>query len=150
MAARAVRASVAYNVSYHPQLKARPLMAERSPIIACDEVPLDEARRMSRGPRMDPEISHVLKQKIQSLDNIATGLTIPEGASPTTMKHRTLRVAAELSIPVTVRTVPGGLLFWRSTDKDLQQAKEVVARLRSDRQPRQTPSCARPGRGPRG
>jgi len=45
------------------------------------------------------------------------------------MKHCILRVAAELSIPVTVRNVPGGVLFWRSTDEDFQQATEVVQRL---------------------
>ena len=45
------------------------------------------------------------------------------------MKHRILRVAAALGMLVTVRKVPGGLLFWRSTDEDLQQANEVVARL---------------------
>jgi len=45
------------------------------------------------------------------------------------MKNRILRVAAEMGIPVTIRRVPGGLLFWRSTDEDLQQAAEVAARL---------------------
>ena len=47
-------------------------MAERSPIIAFEDVPLDEARRMSRGPRMDPELYHALKEKIASLDNTAS------------------------------------------------------------------------------
>jgi hypothetical protein len=49
-----------------PQLNARPLMDERSLIVACEDVPLDEARRMSRGPRMDPDIHHALKQNICS------------------------------------------------------------------------------------
>jgi hypothetical protein len=38
------------------------------------------------------------------------------------MKNRILRLAAELAIPVTIRRVPGGRIFWRSTDEDLQQA----------------------------
>jgi hypothetical protein len=54
---------------------------------------------------------HAFKGKIQSLDNMATRLTIPEGTSPTTMKNRLLRVAAELNTAVTVRRVSGGLLF---------------------------------------
>ena len=122
-------------------------MAERSPIIEFEDVPLDEARRMSRGLRMDPELYHALREKIQSLDNTATRLTIPEGASTTTMKNRILRVAAEMGIPVTIRRVPGGLLFWRSTDEDLQQAAEVVARLQGAPQPSRTTRRGRRRRG---
>ena len=62
-------------------------------------------------------------------------IEFPDGTRPTTMKNCILRVAAELNIPVTVRKVPGGLIFWRSTDDDLQQAQEIVTRLQSDRQP---------------
>jgi hypothetical protein len=47
-------------------------MAQRAPTIEFEDVPLDEARRMSRGPRMDPELYHVLTPKIQSLDNTAS------------------------------------------------------------------------------
>jgi hypothetical protein len=63
-------------------------------------------------------------------------MTLPEGTSSSTMKNRILRVAAELNTPVTVRRVPGGLLFWRSTDEDVQQAKEVGARLQTARRGR--------------
>ena len=123
-------------------------MADPSSPIQFEDVPLDEARRMGRGPRMDPELYNALKEKIQSLDDTATRLMVPEGTSVTTMKARILRVAAELNISVTIRRVPGGLLFWRSTDEDLQQAKEVGARLQTARQP---PPQTRPrGRRPRG
>jgi hypothetical protein len=44
------------------------------------------------------------------------------------MKNRILRVAGDLNIAMTVRKVPGGLLFWRSTDEDLQQTRELVQR----------------------
>ena len=108
-------------------------MADQSSPFEFEDVPLDEARRMSRGPRMDPELYHALKEKIQSLDNTATRMPLPEDTSPTTMKHRILRVAAELNVPVTVRKVPGGLIFWHSTDEDLQQAQEIVTRLQSAR-----------------
>jgi hypothetical protein len=113
-------------------------MAQQSPIIEFEDVPLDEARRMSRGPRMDPELYQALKEKIESLDNTATRLTIPEGTSPTTMRKRILRVAAELNIPVTVRKISGGLLFWRSADEDLQHATEVGQRLQGSRKPLRT------------
>jgi hypothetical protein len=47
-------------------------MAQRSPTIEFEDVPLDEARRMSRGPRMNPELSHALTQSIPSLDDAVT------------------------------------------------------------------------------
>jgi hypothetical protein len=78
-------------------------MAEQSPSIQFEDVPLEEARRMGRAPRMDPELYQAFKGNIQSLDNTATRLTLPEGTSPTTMKNRLLRVAAELHTPITVR-----------------------------------------------
>ena len=39
-------------------------MAQRASTIACEDVSLDEARRMSRGPRMNPELYHALKEKL--------------------------------------------------------------------------------------
>jgi hypothetical protein len=41
-------------------------MAQQLPIIEFEDVPLDEARRMSRGPRMNPERYNALQQKIGS------------------------------------------------------------------------------------
>jgi hypothetical protein len=38
-------------------------MIQQSPTIEIEDVPLDEARKMSRGPRMDPELYNALKQK---------------------------------------------------------------------------------------
>lgn len=122
-------------------------MAQQSPTIAFDDIPLDEVRRMGRGPRMDPELYHALKQKIQSLDTTATRMIIPEGTNPTTMKNRILRVAAELGMPVTIRKVPGGLIFWRSTDEDIHQAREVADRLSTAQR---RPQRRLRGRRPRG
>jgi hypothetical protein len=122
-------------------------MAEQPPSIQFEDVPLDQARRMGRGPRMNPELYHALKQKIQSLEDTATCIPLPEGTNPTTMRIRILRVATELNIPITVRKIPGGLLFWRSADEDIQQAKEVGARLQTaQRRPQARPR----GRRPRG
>jgi hypothetical protein len=120
-----------------------PMLAQRSPTIAFEDVPLDEARRMGRGLRMDPELYHALKEHIQLLSQTAIRTTIPEGTNPTTMKNRIHRRAAELGMPVTVRKRPGGLLFWRSTAEDLPQAQQVVARLRSARQPPQAAQRSR-------
>jgi hypothetical protein len=108
-------------------------MAQHVPPIHFEDIPLAEARTMGRGPRMDPELYQALKGKIQSLDNTATRITISEGTSPTTMKNRILRVAGELKTPLTIRKVPGGLLFWRSTAEDLEQAKAVAQRLQPAR-----------------
>jgi hypothetical protein len=108
-------------------------MAQQPPPIHFEDIPLDEARRMGRGPRMDPELYHALQQKLQSLGNSATRMAIPDGTSPTTLKNRIFRVAAALDIPVTIRKVPGGLLFWRSTAEDRQQATEVSQRLQTAR-----------------
>jgi hypothetical protein len=117
-------------------------MADQSPTIEFEDIPIDEARRMGRGPRMDPQLYQELKKRIPLLSSQAVHMTIPEGSSPNTMKNRILRIAAELGIPVTIRKVPGGLLFWRSTDEDVQQAKEVAGRLQSAQRSR----GARPGR----
>jgi hypothetical protein len=53
------------------------------------------------------------------------------------MQNYLLRIARELNVPVTVRRVPGGVIFWRSSEEDLQQAQEIVTRLQSARQPPQ-------------
>ena len=108
-------------------------MAQQHPIITFEDIPLEQARTMTRSPRMDPVLYHALREKIQSLDITAVRITLPEGRSPTTMKHRILRVAAELKIPVTIRRVPGGLMFWRSTAEDLDQAKDISHRLQTAR-----------------
>jgi hypothetical protein len=95
-------------------------VAHRPPTIAFADVSLDQPRRMSRRPRMDLELYHALK-----------------------MKHRILRIAAELSILVMVRKVPRSLMLWHSTDKARLQAIAVAVRLQSPRQP---PHTTRQGR----
>jgi hypothetical protein len=98
-------------------------MAHQPSPIHFEDIPLAQACTMGRGPRMDPALYQAFMEKIQSLDNTATRMTLPEGTRPTTMKNRLLRVAAELNTPVTVRRVPGGLLFWRSTAPRLHTAQ---------------------------
>jgi hypothetical protein len=117
-------------------------MADHSPPIQFEDIPLDQARRMGRGPRMDPQLYQELKTRLPALSSYAVQMTIPEGTSPNSMKNRIARIAIELGIPVTIRKIPGGLLFWRSTDEDIQQAKEVAQRLQTAQRRR----GARPGR----
>jgi hypothetical protein len=110
-------------------------MADPSSPIEFEDVPLDEARRMGRGPRMEPMLYDTLRQKIQTLSSEATRIHLGPEIRPERMKNYILRIARELDVPVTVRKVPGSVIFWRSSDEDLQQAQETASRLQSARQP---------------
>jgi hypothetical protein len=122
-------------------------MADELPTFQFEDVPLDEARRMGRGPRMEPMLYDTLRQKIQALSSEATRIRLGPEITPQRMKNYILRMAHDLDVPVTVRRVPGGVIFWRSTDEDLHQAQEIAGRLQSARQP---PQATRPGRRRRG
>jgi hypothetical protein len=123
-------------------------MAQEPSPIQFEDVSLDEARRMGRGPRIEPMLSDTLRRKIQALSSDATRIHLGPEIRPERMKNYILRIARELNVPVTVRRVPGGVIFWRSTDDDIQQAQELATQLRRTRQ---QPRNARPrGRQPRG
>jgi hypothetical protein len=119
-------------------------MAEQHSAIHFEEVPLDQARRMGRGPRMEPQLSETLRQKIQSLADQAARIRLGPEISPVRMKHYLLRLAWELDVPITVRRVSGGVLFWRSNEEDLQQAQAIAQRLRSARRKPRGQSVRRP------
>jgi hypothetical protein len=122
-------------------------MAEQPSPLQFEDVPLEEARRMGRGPRMEPMLYDTLRHKIQSLAGDAVRIRLGPEIRPERMKSYILRIGRELNVPVTVRKVPGGVVFWRSTDEDIQQPQEIEARLQTA-QRRQT---SRPkGRRPRG
>jgi hypothetical protein len=106
-------------------------MADPSSPFQFEDVPLDEARRMGRGPRMEPMLYDTLRQKIQSLSSEATRIHLGPEIRPERMKHYLLRIARELNVPVTIRRVPGGVIFWRSSNEDLQQAQETASRLQT-------------------
>ena len=110
-------------------------MAEHT-AIQFEDVALEEARRMGRGPRMEPMLYDTLRKKIQSLSDQAARIRLGAEISPIRMKHYVLRIARDIKVPVTVRRVPGGVIFWRSTDEDIQQAKDVASRLQTTRQRR--------------
>jgi hypothetical protein len=107
-----------------------------------EDIPLDEARRMGRGPRMEPLLYDTLKNKIHSLTDQAARIRFGPEIRPERMKNSILRIARELKVPVTIRKVSGGLIFWRSTDEDRHQAQEVADRL----QTAQRQGGSRPGR----
>jgi len=111
--------------------------------ISFEDVPLAEARALRRGPRMDPVLYQALTQKIAALSTSAARLSWPPEIAFGTMKRRLLRVAQELDVPVTIRRVAGGLVLWRSTPEDLEDARALAARLQEARHPRRQ---ARPGR----
>jgi hypothetical protein len=129
-------------------------MADHSSPFRFEDVPLEEARRMSRGPRMEPMLYETLRQKIQSLSNEATRIHLGPEITPQRMKSYILRIARDMQIPVTVRCIPGGVIFWRASEEDLQQAQEAASRLQTGRQTGKTaqpPPQARPrGRRPTG
>lgn len=120
-------------------------MAEH-PIIQFEDVALEEARRMGRGPRMEPLLYDTLRQKIQALSTDATRVRLGPEITSARMKSYILRLARELNVPVTVRRVPGGVIFWRSTAEDLQQAQDVARRLQTRRQPKTAGPQRRPRR----
>jgi hypothetical protein len=135
-------------------------MADQSSPFQFEDVPLDDARRMGRGPRMEPMLYDTLRTKIQSLSSEAVRIHLGPEIRPERMKRYLQAIARELNVPVTVRRVPAGVIFWRSSEEDQQQAQEMAARLQGGRrqprgrrqqQPAQRPPQTRPrGRPPRG
>jgi hypothetical protein len=124
-------------------------MADQPSPIQFEDVPLEEARMMGRGgPRMEPMLYNTLRKKIESLADQATRIRLGPEITPQRMKSYLLRIARDLNIPVTVRRIPGGLIFWRSSDEDIQQAQETASLLQTARQPQ--PQSRPRGRRPRG
>jgi hypothetical protein len=122
-------------------------MAEQPSSFQFEDMPLEEARRMGRGPRMEPMLYDTLRQKIQSLSSEAIRIHLGPEITPPRMKSYLLRIARELDVPIAVRRVPGGVIFWRSSEEDLQQAQETASRLQTaQRRPQTRPT----GRRPRG
>ena len=121
-------------------------MADDKPDMEFEDIPLEEARRMGRGPRMEPLLYDTLRQKIQSLSMDATRIRLGPEIRPERMKNYLLRIARELNVPVTVRKVPGGVVFWRTTEEDQEHAQAVSQRLRATRATPQAPRRGRPRR----
>jgi hypothetical protein len=67
---------------------------------AFEDVPLDEARRMGRGPRMEPLLYETLRQKIQLLSTDATRIRFGPEITPQRMKTYLQAIARELNVPI--------------------------------------------------
>ena len=118
-------------------------MAEQPPNVEFEEIPLEEARRMGRGPRMEHMLYDTLTKKIQALSADAVRVRLGPEIRPERMRRYIQRMAHELGIPVTIRRVEGGVIFWRATEEDLQQAQHVTSRLQRARQQPKTQSRGR-------
>jgi hypothetical protein len=97
---------------------------------------------------MEPMLYDTLRTKIQSLSSEAVRIHLGPAIRPQRMKSYILRIARELNIPVTIRRVPGGVIFWWSSDEDLQQARKTASQLRGRQQ--QETTQRRPQTRPRG
>jgi hypothetical protein len=106
-------------------------MADELPTFQFEDIALDQARRMGRGPRMEPMLYETLRKKIQSLSTEAIRIRLGPEITPARMKRYLQAIARQLNIPVTVRKVPGGLIFWRAAEEDRQQAQEMASRLQT-------------------
>jgi hypothetical protein len=82
---------------------------------------------------MEPMLHDTLRHKIQSLSSEAVRIHLGPEITPQRMKNYLLRMARDLNVPVTVRRVPGGVIFWRASEEDLQQAQEIARRLQTAR-----------------
>jgi hypothetical protein len=109
-------------------------MADQSSPFEFEDVPLDQARLMGRGPRMEPMLYDTLRKKTQDLSTAAVRIHLGPEMTPQRMKNYILRIARELDVPIIVRRVPGGVIFWHSIEEDQQQAQEIADRLQPSRQ----------------
>jgi hypothetical protein len=100
-----------------------------------EDIPLEDARRMGRGPRMEPLLYDTLRTKIQALSTEATRIRLGPEIRPARMKTYLLRIARELNVPIMVRKVPGGVVFWRATEEDLCEARELARRIQGEPPP---------------
>jgi hypothetical protein len=67
------------------------------------------------------------RKKIQALTTEITRIRLGPEISPTRMRNYILRIGRELGVPATVRRVPAGVIFWRSSHEDLLQSKDVAS-----------------------
>jgi hypothetical protein len=61
-------------------------MTQRPPTIACEDAPLDEARRMSRPPPMQPTLDDRLRHRMPSRSAKAVRVHLGPAMTPTRMK----------------------------------------------------------------
>ena len=119
-------------------------MAEEGPSIYFEDVPLEEARRIGRGPRLEPRLYDSLRQKLQALSTGAVRLRLGPELTPAQMARYVRAIAHQLEIPVVTRRVPGGIVFWRASEDDRREAEALARRLQGEPPP---PVVTPPRRG---
>ena len=72
-----------------PDLYKGATMADDSNGMEFEEIPLEDARRMGRGPRMEPLLYDTLRTKIQALSTEATRIRLGPEIQPARMKNYT-------------------------------------------------------------
>jgi hypothetical protein len=73
-------------------------MAEQPPNIMFEDVPLDKARRMGRGPRMELMLYDTLRHKLQSLSTEATRIHLGPEITPQRMKSYILHICLNIKV----------------------------------------------------
>jgi hypothetical protein len=68
-------------------------MVEERPTIGVEDISIDEARRIGRSSRMEPQLYDTLRNKIQSLSTEATRMHLGPEIMPERMKNYILRLA---------------------------------------------------------
>jgi hypothetical protein len=111
-----------------------------------EEIPLDQARRMGRGPHMEPLLYDTLRTKIQALSTEATRIRLGPEIRPARMKNYLLRMARELHVPVVVRNILDGVVFWHATAEDQEHAQAISQHVRRTPPVPQAPRRGRPRR----
>jgi hypothetical protein len=105
-----------------------------------------EPASMGRGLHMEPMLYETLRKKIQALSTEAIRIHLGPEITPQRMTRYLQVIARDLQVPVTIRRVSGGLILWRSTEEDRQQATDISQRLQTARSKGQS----RPSRRQRG
>jgi hypothetical protein len=95
----------------------------------------------------EPMLYDTLHTKIQSLSTEATRIRLRPEIRPERMKNHILRIARDLDVPVTVRRALDGVIFWRSSDENIQQAQGTANRLQTAQRRSSTTRHGRRRRG---
>jgi TPP-dependent trihydroxycyclohexane-1,2-dione (THcHDO) dehydratase len=82
-----------------------------------EQLSVEDARKLVRKARMNPEINRQLVAAVRTLLNQADQafvLKLPEGVKFAAARTRLIRIANQMNVPLTIRKQSGGkaILFW--------------------------------------
>ena len=100
-----------------------------------EPISVDDARRMVRVGRMDPEMHQRLAEALQQMaekPEQAFLLKLPDDMKYNTARIWLARLAAQREMPLIIRKSGGGkaIVFWRASDNELQQRRTPPPRQR--------------------